>query len=135
LTAFVIDASIVIAWFLSEDIEPWASALFETLQTTGALAPVLIRFEVRNALLVGERRGRLDATQSSQFLRDFDKLRLRLAPPSADEALMAVARAHRLSAYDAAYLHLAKREGLALATLDRGLERAARAEGVNVIGA
>ena len=59
---------------------------------------------------------------------------MRMAPPNGDEA-MRLARAHNLTFYDAAYLELAKREGLPLATLDRALERAAIAEGVALFGA
>lgn len=47
-----------------------------------------------------------------------------------DREVMAPARTHRPTAYDAIYLALAIREGCALASLDRRLNEAAAAEGV-----
>jgi predicted nucleic acid-binding protein len=62
-------------------------------------------------------------------------LPIRFAPLPADDLLMTLARTRKLTVYDAAYLELAKREGLPLATLDRDLEKAAVAEGVALFGA
>ncbi len=72
---------------------------------------------------------------SAAFLRDLGLLPVRLKPAGDDAGLMALARKRRLTVYDAAYLELAKREGLPLATLDRELEKAAVAEGVALFGA
>ncbi len=69
------------------------------------------------------------------FLRRFALLPVRLTALPDDDALMTLARKHRLTVYDAAYLELAKREALPLATLDRALEKAAVAEGVALFGA
>jgi predicted nucleic acid-binding protein len=63
------------------------------------------------------------------------RLPLRVAPTPEDDALMTLARDRKLTVYDAAYLQLARREALPLATLDRGLEKAAIAEGVALFGA
>ena len=71
---------------------------------------------------------------SADFLRRFARLPIRLSLPD-DDALMTLARVRRLTVYDAAYLELAKREALPLATLDRALEKAAVAEGVALFGA
>jgi predicted nucleic acid-binding protein len=94
------------------------------------VAPDLLFFEVRNVLLVNERRARLTEAQSREFLRALSRLPIRV-DRSADEAqLMVLARRHRLTAYAAAYLELALREGLPLATLDAKLEAAMRAADV-----
>jgi predicted nucleic acid-binding protein len=91
-------------------------------------------FELRNVLLMGERRGRLKETQTAQFLRHVGNLPLEIDQAPNDDAALNIARTHRLSFYDAAYLELAQRRSLALATLDDALIRAARAESIALIG-
>jgi predicted nucleic acid-binding protein len=95
-------------------------------------------FEVANALVDAERRGRINAAQQADFLE-----RLRMLPVSVEhrpaawlgQQILPLARAHRLSAYDAAYMELAIREGLPLATIDQDLKEAARAVGVTLVEA
>jgi predicted nucleic acid-binding protein len=99
-----------------------------------ACAPSLLFFEIRNALLLGERRKRITEAMSAAFIRDLALLRIRLEPPPGGISLMALARERKLTIYDAAYLELAMREGMPLATLDRALEKAAIAEGVALFG-
>jgi predicted nucleic acid-binding protein len=72
---------------------------------------------------------------SAAFLRDLALLPIRLEPPGDDASLVALARNRKLTVYDAAYLELAKREALPLATFDRDLETAALTEGVALFGA
>jgi predicted nucleic acid-binding protein len=72
---------------------------------------------------------------SAAFLRDLGLLPIRLESAGDEAILMTLARKRKLTVYDAAYLELAKREGLPLATLDRDLEKAAIAEGVALFGA
>ena len=50
-----------------------------------------------------------------------------------ESAILRLARAHRLSVYDAAHLELAQRESLPLATLDTDLQKAVAGEGVALI--
>jgi predicted nucleic acid-binding protein len=135
LTSFVIDASILTAWFLEDKTDRRVESAMETLARVGACAPSLLFFEIRNALLLGERRRRITEALSAAFLRELALFRIRLESPREDINLMALARERRVTVYDAAYLELAKREGLPLATLDRDLERAATAEGVALFGA
>jgi predicted nucleic acid-binding protein len=133
--SFVIDASVLAGWFLEDKADPRVEASIDALTRVDACAPTLLFFEIRNALLVAERRRRITEAESAAFLRELVLLRIRLEPPREDVGLVALARNHRLTVYDAAYLELAKREGLPLATLDRALERAAVAEGVALFGA
>jgi predicted nucleic acid-binding protein len=133
--AFVIDASIVAAFAFGETDDARVLMAIEELKLSEACTPSVFFFEIRNALIVGERRGRSTAQKSADFLRDLENLPVRIAPLPGDEALMSLARERNLTAYDAAYLELAKREGLPLATLDRALEKAAIAEGVALFGA
>lgn len=133
--SLVIDASILVAWFLDEKPHPRVEAAFDTVARVETLAPSLFYYEIRNALLVSERRNRITEAMSAAFLRDLGLLPIRLEPAGDDASLMTLARKWKLTVYDAAYLELAKREGLPLATLDRALGKAAIAEGVALFGA
>ena len=133
--SFVIDASILAAWFLDEKSDPRVETAFDALVRGEARAPSLLFYEFRNALLSSERRRRIAQAVSDAILREFAILQIRLEPPREETSLMALARARKLTVYDAAYLELAIREGLPLATLDRALEQAAVAEGVALFGA
>jgi predicted nucleic acid-binding protein len=131
----VIDASILAAWFLDEKSDSRVETAFDTVARVETLAPGLFYYEIRNALLVSKRRNRITEAMSVAFLRDLALLPIRFEAPGDDASLMTLARKRKLTVYDAAYLELAKREGLPLATLDRALEKAAVAEGVALFGA
>lgn len=133
--SFVVDASILAAWFLNEKADPRVEAAFDTVTRVETRAPILLYYELRNALLVSERRNRITEAMSDAFLRDLALLPVRLELPVEEASLMTLARVRKLTVYDAAYLELAKREALPLATLDRALEKAAIAEGVALFGA
>jgi predicted nucleic acid-binding protein len=132
--SLVIDASILVAWFLDEKSDPRVEAAFDMITRVETLAPSLFHYEIRNALLVSERRNRITEAMSAAFLRDLGLLPIRLEPAGDEGVLMTVTRKRKLTVYDAAYLELAKREALPLATLDRDLEKAAIAEGVALSG-
>jgi predicted nucleic acid-binding protein len=134
LIAAVVDASVVMAWLFAESDHPRVASTFVAVQRGEAAAPVLLYFEMRNVLLIAERRGRITREQSAAFLNRIATLAIRLEQPDGDEA-MTLARTHNLTFCDAAYLELARREALPLATLDRELEKAAVAEGVALFGA
>jgi predicted nucleic acid-binding protein len=131
----VIDASILAAWFLDEKSDPRVETAFDTVARVETLAPSLFYYEIRNALLASERRNRITEAMSDAFLRDLALLPIRFDASGDDAILLTLARKRKLTVYDAAYLELAKREALPLATLDRDLEKAAIAEGVGLFGA
>ena len=108
-------------------------AISEAVQGAGTLrAPWLFWIELRNILIVGERRGRLPAGAAEEFLEAVDGLEIQLGTQTPSAGVLELARRHRLSAYDALYLELALRLALPLATLDAALGEAARAEGIHV---
>jgi predicted nucleic acid-binding protein len=133
--SFVIDASIIVGLAFAEAPDSKIGSVIDELEASEALTPSLFFFEVRNALVINEKRGRITPEGSTNFLRRLTRLPIRIAPLPEEENLMALARKRKLTIYDAAYLELAKREGLPLATLDRGLEKGAIAEGVALFGA
>ena len=95
-----------------------------------AKVPDLFWHEWRNLLLTAELRGRLDRRHAEVALARLRLLRIVSLDDADDREVMALARSHRLTAYDASYLALAIREDCALASLDRRLNEAAAAEGV-----
>jgi predicted nucleic acid-binding protein len=130
--AFVLDASVSAAGRLRMKDHPIADAAFSSLQTEEAVVPALWWFEVRNILVVNERRGRINQQETDFFLRALALFRIRIEREPDDAGVLAIARAQGLSVYDAAYLELAYREKLPLATLDRRLGEAARLVGVQL---
>jgi len=136
--AFILDSSVALAWCFRDEATAASDALLESLPTGRAIVPSLWLVEVANVLVVGERRGRLDPARSAAFLEMIAALPIEIDPSSADRRpapLMALARAHRLTAYDAAYLDLALRRNLPLATRDTALARAAEAAGAALLPA
>ncbi|KUR75293.1 type II toxin-antitoxin system VapC family toxin [Novosphingobium sp. Fuku2-ISO-50] len=131
---FVVDASVAACWLLPDEGNARAQAAFARFPGDTAIAPSLWWFEMRNIFISNERSGRIDGARSSRALALLNGLPIRLDHQPDDTVLMALARAHQLTAYDAAYLELALRESVPLATLDDALLRAAHAEGVGLVG-
>lgn len=131
--SLVIDASIAASWMFEDEGDPRAGLVLARLRTEEAVVPSLFWFEIRNILIVSERRKRIGEADTAGFLQDLAALRLRVDHEPSDEAVMRLARKHRLSVYDAAYLELAIRTRAPLATLDAALRQAAVSEAVEVI--
>ncbi len=125
--AFVLDASITACWAFADEDHGDATTAFDLLRSEEAVVPSLWWFEVRNILIVNERRGRIAEPDTAKFLAALTALPIRLDREPDPDVLMRLARTYRLSAYDAAYLELAERERLPLFTLDTDLLRAFRA--------
>jgi predicted nucleic acid-binding protein len=98
------------------------------------VAPALWWFEVRNALVQGERRGFFTERGTTRFLRDLSRLAITVDRAPSEPGILTLARRHRLTLYDAAYLELALRKAWPLATLDEALASAARGESVSLVG-
>ncbi len=132
---FVLDASVTACWVFRDEEHPVADFARDHLLDDGAVVPSLWWFEIRNILVVNERRGRLRENDSARFLLAVARLGI-VQDRTPDEAeVLRLARRHRLSVYDAAYLELALRNRAGLATLDAQLVRAAQEEGVSLVGA
>jgi predicted nucleic acid-binding protein len=131
---FVLDASIAACWAFEDEDHPHAAQALARIRTDEACVPSLWWFEVRNTLLVNERRGRLTEADTAAFLRGLSRLAVTVDSAPGEAEVLALARRHRLTVYDAAYLELAQRQGVPLATLDSQLASAARAEKLPLIG-
>lgn len=132
--AFVPDASVAAAWLLPDEEAALADLALERLAGETACVPVLFWYELRNVLLTAERRGRIDEHYADVAMARIRRLPIRCPGEPEDHLILALARSHRLTAYDASYLALAIREGCPLASLDRRLNDAAAAEGVAPFG-
>jgi predicted nucleic acid-binding protein len=134
-TVFVLDASVTLTWAFPDETHPMATHAAELLEKGlgQARVPALWWFEVRNILLVSERRGRISAEGTAQFLRSLNWLEIETEQARDQESLFNFARKYRLTVYDAAYLSLAARERIPIATLDRAVQTAATAEGIPLL--
>ncbi|MEQ1856466.1 MAG: type II toxin-antitoxin system VapC family toxin [Longimicrobiales bacterium] len=133
---FVLDASVALAWCFGDEGGDYAMGVLEVLRTSEAVAASHWGLEVANAFLVAERRGRIDSGDVPRLARFLLALPIAVDPVArrrAVESIHRMGRAHRLSAYDAAYLELAVRHGIPIATLDSELRVAAEAEGVGIL--
>lgn len=129
----VLDGSLTLAWYFADEADPYADAVARGLATREAVVPSLWRLEVANALVVGERRKRGTEAQAAAFVARLSVLPIVIDDETDARAwgeTLRLARARQLSAYDAAYLELAMRRGLPLASLDDPLKAAAAAVGV-----
>ena len=131
---FVLDASVTASWCFPDEQSTVADVAMDRLLDDEAIAPALWTIEVRNILIVNERRNRIEPDDADAFLRDLARLPIRVRRDTDERAIVALARKHRLTAYDATYLDLAVRTGVAVATLDRYLADAARVEGLELVG-
>ncbi len=131
----VLDASIALAWIFEDEANQEADAIRERLKAARAFVPAIWPLEVTNSLVIGERRGRVDADKVGRFFAVLQALPIEVEPIGMTVifgAVWGLARSQGLTAYDATYLELAMRRGLPLATLDRRLRVAATAAGVTL---
>ena len=135
--SFVVDSSAALAWVYSEETTEAIFEVLARLTDRRAWVPALWRLEVANVLEMNVRRGRHDAAFRDAALADLAVLPISIDAETDRQAWGATVRLaarHRLTVYDAAYLELAQRRGLPLATLDKELRDAATAEGVILLG-
>jgi predicted nucleic acid-binding protein len=137
VSAFIPDTSVSMAWCFEDETNPYSEALLAMLEANEeALVPSLWPLEVANALIKAKQRGRVTETQIIGFLEDLGEFAIRVDTQGIGRALTEVrfpAEQYRLTSYDAAYLELAMRTGVPLATVDGDLLEAALAAGVLVV--
>ncbi len=134
--SFVLDNSVAMCWLLNDgrpaDVA-YALKVLDALKQTSALVPGLWALEAANVVAKAEAKGLVTEARTQVFVATLTRLNITTDKATAAQALsdtLNLARRYKLSAYDAAYLELALREGLPLATLDLDLEKAARKAGV-----
>jgi predicted nucleic acid-binding protein len=131
----VLDASLALQWFLVDEADrKYSLSVLSSLSEKQAVVPLLWFYEVGNGLLMAYRRKRIAQDQIDGFLTRLKNLPIQAAPQAPMDVLdlPALAQTHSLTNYDAAYLSLALRLGLPLATTDAALRRAATAAAVPI---
>jgi len=132
----VLDASVALAWCLKDEASDFADGVLERVIAEGGAAPAHWPMEVANGIRSAERRGRIDQEEIAQVSHLLDRLGIELVPVELTTSMWSildVARAHGLSAYDAAYLDLARFRAVSLATLDDRLRKACESAGVGLV--
>ena len=138
MTDLVLDASVALSWCFKNEATATADRVLERLATEAASVPAIWHLEIANVLALSERRGRITPANTSEFIALLETLGVVIDAETPSRALgrvLDLARAERLTAYDAAYLELAMRLGIPLASKDADLCDAAERLGVNVLRA
>ncbi|MGC8475151.1 MAG: type II toxin-antitoxin system VapC family toxin [Acetobacteraceae bacterium] len=134
--SLVLDASMALAWCFESEQTPAVMAVLDRVTEHGGHAPALWPMEMANGLATAQRRKRLTATQRARLAGLVQALPVRVDPGSAMltwGAVAVLAERYELSVYDAAYLELAIRLALPLASLDKPLRAAAVSAGVALV--
>jgi len=126
---FVVDNSMVMTWCFKDETNPYTDAVLDRLERSTAIVPAIWPLEVGNVLLVAEGRKRLSEADSTRFVALLSELPILIdgeTPGRMMKDILALARRHMISTYDAPYLDLAMRKDLPFATLDKDLRKAAK---------
>jgi len=135
-TPFVLDNSVLCSWFLANQATPYSDAVARQLSERDAHAPWLLQLEFTNVLRTACRRGSLTVVAAREIVDQMALLPIRIDPtPPPPATLLSLALRFQLTSYDAAYLELALRRQLPIATRDDELAEAAWAAGIGVLPA
>lgn len=133
---FILDASIALSWCFIDESTPQTMALLERLEKETAKVPVIWPLEISNILLSAQRRKRISYADMIQYLEMFNIINIQIDLETVERSfheITSLAYSEHLTAYDAAYLELAIRTGLPLATKDQQLQKASRQLGVQLL--
>ena len=134
--SLVIDSSMTLAWYFEDEKTEASLAVLDRVVETGAVVPALWRLEIASGLQVAVRRRRITIAYRDASLSDLRALVIAVDPQTdhhAWTATLELSDRYRLTPYDAAYLELALRRTLPLATLDKELRVACKAAGIAVV--
>jgi predicted nucleic acid-binding protein len=137
LKGIVLDASVALAWCFPDEVSDYADSVLEQVETQTVIVPPIWAVEIANALLVGERRKRIRQPEIRRFVDLMNGLSIvEEKQPFADTVsnILPLAREYDLSAHDAAYLDVAIRHEIPLATFDGALQKACAKAGIKIVG-
>ena len=135
MTEIVVDASVALAWCFPDEASQYADEVLVALEGRRVIVPTVWALEITNALLVAERRKRVKQPDVRRFVELLGGLTIMEQSQTVADTVsnvLPLAREYHLSAYDAAYLDVAVRQGAPLATLDSTLEKAGRSAGIKI---
>lgn len=136
MSGIVIDASVAVAWCFADEASPAGDAVLARVRDDGGHVPGLWPLEVANVLRQAERRGRIAQADTAARLELLAALPIQIDTETTRRAwleTMALARSQTLTVYDAAYIELAMRAGLPIASKDREVAAAAERLGIDVL--
>ncbi len=133
--ALVPDVSAILGQALDDEDATFAESVIAAIARSEAIVPTLFWCEIRNVLVMAERRKRMVAARTTAFLADLALLPFTVDDLPREASVLDLARRRSLTVYDATYLELAQRCDAPLATLDQALMSAARKEGVTLFKA
>jgi predicted nucleic acid-binding protein len=137
---FVLDNSVTMRWFFGDGAPrelAYAGKVLDAMKMASAIVPVTWGLEVANVIARAEAKGLVTEARGGAFLEMLEGVDIEVDTATFEHALsdtLQLARRYRLSAYDASYLELALRQGVAIATLDEDLLKAAKKAGVKKFG-
>ena len=130
----VVDPSAILGLAMEDEAADFGASVLTEIESGGGLAPSIFWYELRNVLVVNERRGRITPEATTTFLATLEELPIEIEDLPSEAGVLLLARKHQLSVYDGAYLELASRSGAPLATLDARLRDVAAAVGARLFG-
>ncbi len=136
MIAFVLDCSVAMSWCFGDETDVYSDRILDLLAKGEGHVPNLWLFETANVLITAERRGRLTEADSANFVELLRSLPITVDEGSSMQAMVTIlaqSRAYGLTSYDAAYLELAMRQGLPLATRDKAMRAACKKSGVKLL--
>jgi predicted nucleic acid-binding protein len=135
LNGIVIDASVALAWCFPDEASDYADSVLLALENETAIVPAIWAVELANALLVGERRKRIHQPEVRRFVElvmGLSVVQDGQASANTVSNIVPLGREYNLSAYDAAYLDVAVRHEIPLATFDHALRKACTTAGIKI---
>src|SRR5258706_5045274 len=124
--SFVLDSSVALSWLLPDEANERTDALADALEQANAYVPAIWSLEVGNALLMAQRRKRVSDSEFKRCVAALSALPIEVDVAAKLPGVLSIAQRLNLTSYDAAYLELAQRRGLPLATLDDRLRQACK---------
>jgi predicted nucleic acid-binding protein len=137
VTEIVVDASVTLSWCFPDEQTPMALEVLDRLKAgDSVVVPEFWSLEILNSLLIGERRGRISADQTKEFIENLLQLQPHLDHTTLQQVtgpVQRLCRDHQLTPYDTLYLELAMRRQCPLASLDQAQLGAAKALGIECL--
>lgn len=133
---FVLDCSVSMTWCFEDERDRFAEQVLEEMETAKSVVPTIWPLEVANVLLLAQKKKRVTSLQVTSFVDALSALSITVDSSTTTRAMhsiYALAEKTKLTIYDAAYLELALREKIPLATLDRDLRSAAKKVGIELL--
>ena len=137
VASIVLDCSVTMAWILrDETMSEKADEVLLLLESKQAKVPTIWSLEVANVLCLAERQKKITGLEVAEFKEFLSTLPIHIDHETSQRAMGSIymlAKIEQLTVYDAAYLEIAIRDNIPLATFDKALKNAAKKNSVVVL--